>query len=288
MPAMRRAWILSSCSSRRLLRDDRFPSAPQAFLLVVALLLVEYLVNAALYDSRHVLGIAPDERDALVVLLGNAVIFVVLMQAKGMPYRDLLHPSPSSIASTAVLIVPLVVLLMPALLLVAGSATELLERLLPLSRWEEQAFDRMMSGSLPAIVATCLLAPVLEEMLFRGIILRAFLQQYPRWAAIWSSALIFGFAHMNVYQFVVATMIGVLVGWLYERTRSLIPCIALHALYNAGATVSDATARAGSAAFGANAEEWVLAGTAAAASMVVLLRLLRPSLASRRDDASTP
>ncbi|WP_332744630.1 CPBP family intramembrane glutamic endopeptidase [Hydrogenophaga sp.] len=255
---------------------------------MLALLLVEYLVSAAIHDSRHVLGIAPDERDAFVMLLGNAVIFVVLMHAKDMSYRDLLHPSSSSIASTAVLIVPLVALLMPALLLIAGATTELLESLLPLSRWEEQAFDRMMSGSLPAIVATCLLAPVLEEMLFRGIILRAFLLQYPRWAAIWSSALIFGFAHMNVYQFVVASMIGVLLGWLYERTRSLIPCIALHGLYNAAATVSSATARAGDVAFGANAEEWVLAGMAATASMAMLLRLLRPSRASRRDDASAP
>ncbi len=261
---------------RSLLKDDRFPSAPQALLLVVALLLAESLVGAVLYDSRDLLGIAPDGRDALVILLGNAVIFVALMQAKGTSYRDLLHPSRSSMGSTALLIVPLVALLIPALLLICGGATDLLEQLLPLSRWEEQAFDRMLSGSLPAIVATCMLAPVLEEMLFRGIILRSFLLQYPRWAAIWSSALVFGFAHLNVYQFVVATLIGVLAGWLYERTRSLIPCIALHALYNSAATASSAIARTGDAAFGTDAGEWVLALAVAAVGLAMLVRLLRP------------
>ena len=254
---------------------------------MLALLLVEYLVSAAIHDWRHALDIAPDERDALVMLLGNAVVFVVLMQAKGMSYRDLFHPSASSVASTTMLIVPLVALLVPALLLVAGATTALLEMLLPLSRWEEQAFERMSSEGLPTLVAICLLAPALEEMLFRGIILRAFLQQYPRWAAIWGSALIFGVAHMNVYQFVVASMIGVLVGWLYERTRSLIPCIALHALYNA-AVVVGTLEQAPDAAFGAQAEEWVLAGVAATLGMAGLLRLLRPRLPSRRDGASAP
>lgn len=243
---------------------------------MVALLLVEYLVGALLHDSRHLLGMAQDQRDVFVTLLGNAVVFVVLMHAKDLSYRDLLHPSPSSITSTVVLTVPLVALLVPALLLVCGGAIELLERLLPLSRWEEQAFERMLSGSLPAIVATCLLAPVLEEMLFRGIILRSFLLQYPRWAAIWSSALIFGVAHMNAYQFVVATLIGVLAGWLYERTRSLIPCIALHALYNIAAMAWSTSARTGEAAFGSTTEEWVLSAAVAATSMAVLVRLLRP------------
>lgn len=249
---------------------------------MLALLLVQYVVGAALHDSRHLLGMAPDQRDALVTLLGNGVIFVVLMQAKGMSYRNLLHPSPSSITSTAVLIVPLVALLVPALLLVCGGAIEVLQRFLPLSGWEEQAFDRMLSSNLPAIVATCLLAPVLEEMLFRGIVLRSFLLQYPRWAAIWSSALIFGVAHMNIYQFVVALLMGVLLGWLYERTRSLIPCIALHAFYNAGAMASSESARAGEAAFGAHAGEWVLASALAAVGMVVLVRLLHPGTGSGR------
>jgi membrane protease YdiL (CAAX protease family) len=273
---------------RTPLKDDRFPSLPYAFLLVLALLLVEYLVSAVLYDSRHVLGMAPDERDALVMLLGNAVVFVVLMQAKGMTYRNLFHPSSSSVTSTAVLTVPLVALLVPAMVLVAGVAIGWVESLLPLSSWEAQMFERMASNSLPNIVATCLLAPLLEEMLFRGVFLRAFLQQYPRWVAIWSSALIFGVAHMNVYQFLVALLIGVMAGWLYERTRSLVPCVALHGFYNVAVTVDAAAAQSGEAAFGEGTDQWVLAVVVASVALFMLVRMLRPRHAVHRDSASAP
>ncbi|WP_346779543.1 CPBP family intramembrane glutamic endopeptidase [Burkholderia sp. Ac-20345] len=79
---------------------------------------------------------------------------------------------------------------------------------------------------------TCLVAPVLEEMLFRGIMLRSFLRQYPPGTAIAHSAAVFGLAHLNVYQFVLAFGIGLLIGKLYAATRSLLPGILLHAFYN--------------------------------------------------------
>ena len=60
-----------------------------------------------------------------------------------------------------------------------------------------------------------------------GIILRSFLQQYERNYAILGSAVVFGFYHMNIYQLVGASLFGIVAGWLYERTRSLIPGIAI-------------------------------------------------------------
>ncbi|HET9446709.1 MAG TPA: CPBP family intramembrane glutamic endopeptidase, partial [Steroidobacteraceae bacterium] len=70
------------------------------------------------------------------------------------------------------------------------------------------------------------------EMLFRGVMLRAFLRQYSRTFAILWSATLFGVAHLNLYQMVTALAIGIVAGWLYERCRSLWPCILLHAAYN--------------------------------------------------------
>jgi hypothetical protein len=59
------------------------------------------------------------------------------------------------------------------------------------------------------------------------------LRLYPRWTALGASALVFGFAHLNLYQFVVASALGLCCGWLYERSQSLLPGVALHGLYNA-------------------------------------------------------
>jgi len=107
---------------------------------------------------------------------------------------------------------------------------------IPYSDSQQAMFERMMPNNVASVVTVCLLAPILEEMLFRGIILRSFLNQYRRTHAIMGSAILFGLAHLNIYQFVVGTALGLISGWLYERTRSLWPCIVLHASYNSAVT----------------------------------------------------
>lgn len=218
-------------------QNDNFPNGFQAFLLVVALFLCEVLVGALLTDMQGLLQLGLPELSALVVVLGNGLIFVFVMHFKGLTYRNLFHPSKGSAQAALFLLVPPVLMLIPALLLLMSVLQDVLVRLAPMSYWEEARFQQMMSGGPGALVAVCLLAPVLEEMLFRGVILRSFLSQYTRGQAILGSALLFGLAHMNLYQFVVGLLAGALLGWLYERSRSLIPCIALHAAYNTGITL---------------------------------------------------
>jgi membrane protease YdiL (CAAX protease family) len=109
-------------------------------------------------------------------------------------------------------------------------------------------------------------------MLFRGVILRAFLVRHSRGTAIAASALIFGFAHLNIYQFAVAFLLGVVMGWLYERSRSLVAPIALHAFYNTtvsfvGLGMRDTVTRV-------SATTWVLSLVAGAVGALVLARLL--------------
>jgi membrane protease YdiL (CAAX protease family) len=93
-------------------------------------------------------------------------------------------------------------------------------------------FQQMQATHFAALFTTCLLAPVLEEMLFRGLILRSFLARYGRGPALLGSAALFGLAHLNIYQGLVGLVLGLVAGWLYERTRSLGPCILLHGAYN--------------------------------------------------------
>jgi membrane protease YdiL (CAAX protease family) len=213
-------------------KSAAFPSAAQAALLFVALFLCEFVIGAALRDANGWLELNTMQIGVLAAVLGNGCVFAVVMHAQKLTYRELFHQSPASAGAMLMLVVPPVLLLVPALLLTITSALNLLMRVVPLSAWEESMFSRMADGSIAAVLAVCVLAPLLEEMLFRGIVLRGFLQRYPRWQAIFMSALFFGAAHMNIYQFVVGFVMGTVLAWLYERTRSLIPCIALHAAYN--------------------------------------------------------
>lgn len=84
-------------------------------------------------------------------------------------------------------------------------------------------------------VAIGILAPLAEEIVFRGAILRTLLGMMSKknhWVAIMISAAIFGVAHGNTAQFVNALLMGLLLGWMYYRTKSLVPGILMHWVNN--------------------------------------------------------
>lgn len=80
-----------------------------------------------------------------------------------------------------------------------------------------------------------LFVPVAEELVFRGGVLRKLLEisgQRKHWIAILVSAAIFGLLHFNLAQGVHGFIIGLILGWMYYRTRSVIPGIAFHWVNN--------------------------------------------------------
>ncbi len=266
-------------------KAEQFPSFPQALLLLLALFLLEYVLGAAFFDVRRLLDLSPAERYVFTVLTANAIAFTALMHLKKQSYANLFHRSRSSIGATLLLLLPPILLLIPALTLLLQEIMHFLIRLFPLSRADQQAFEGTFNGNVPAMFAVCILAPVLEEMLFRGIILRAFLLQYSPVKAIILSALLFGLAHLNIYQFVVASLIGLLAGWLYERTHSLIPCIALHTFYNTCITVFGPSITRDSVQVSTEtpALYWTLAALAALLGSRMLLGILHPAVQTVRE-----
>jgi membrane protease YdiL (CAAX protease family) len=213
-------------------QNTAFPNARDAILLVVALFALEYLIGEFLFAANGVMGMDDLALTSLITLLANGGLLTAVLHYKGLTYRQLFHSGRASMTATLLVLSPAIAMTIPALLLVITSLVTVVASVFPLSAAEVEMFDELGSGDLVSLAMTCLLAPVLEEMLFRGVILRSFLQQYPRWPAIVGTAVLFGVAHMNIYQFGAGLVLGLYVGWLYERTRSLLPCIALHACYN--------------------------------------------------------
>lgn len=99
----------------------------------------------------------------------------------------------------------------------------------------------------------CLLAPLAEEIIFRGAIISA-LQAWFRegrmaeicdkkgisndrrqWIAIGLSAFFFALVHLNPAQLPHALIVGVLLGWLYVRTGSIVLCFLIHWINNSSA-----------------------------------------------------
>ena len=85
----------------------------------------------------------------------------------------------------------------------------------------------------------CLLAPIAEELVFRGAVLRKLLEWKPehRWLMIIFSAVLFAVAHMNPAQMPHAFLVGLLLGWMYWRTDSIVPGVVYHWVNNSVAYV---------------------------------------------------
>lgn len=78
-----------------------------------------------------------------------------------------------------------------------------------------------------------LLAPFVEELIFRGAILRALLEKINKhWVAIAISALLFALIHANPAQMPFAFVAGLFLGWTYYRTGSILPGVAYHWINN--------------------------------------------------------
>jgi len=92
----------------------------------------------------------------------------------------------------------------------------------------------ILSGGnlLIRVIAIGISAPIIEEILCRGIILNRLLAWMPKWPAIIISSALFGIVHFNLFQGLYAFAIGVVFAVLYLRYRNLwIPIIG-HAAFN--------------------------------------------------------
>ncbi|MCI5509466.1 MAG: CPBP family intramembrane metalloprotease [Eubacterium sp.] len=77
-----------------------------------------------------------------------------------------------------------------------------------------------------------ILAPVAEELVFRGLIFARLKEWMKPWLAMILSALIFGVYHGNIVQFVYAFFMGLILALIYYRTGTLLTCIAAHVVAN--------------------------------------------------------
>lgn len=87
------------------------------------------------------------------------------------------------------------------------------------------------SSPLSNLIAVVLLAPVIEELLFRKLLIDR-TKQFGDVVAIMLSAIVFGLYHGNFYQFFYATGVGAVLAYLYCRTGRLRYSIAIHMFIN--------------------------------------------------------
>jgi membrane protease YdiL (CAAX protease family) len=112
-----------------------------------------------------------------------------------------------------------------------------LEELLPPPPWVAEIFRRVLEyhtvleffGVFAFLVV---MAPVTEELLFRGLFLHRLVEGYGPRVSVAGSALCFGIFHIFPWQAVGAALVGIYLGWLVLKTRSVFVPMFAHALFN--------------------------------------------------------
>lgn len=81
---------------------------------------------------------------------------------------------------------------------------------------------------------TGVLAPILEETVFRGFLMVSLTKWFPTPVCILVSAALFAFAHLTPGQFPQLFILGVALGFSYAQTHNLLTPITIHAFWNSG------------------------------------------------------
>ena len=77
----------------------------------------------------------------------------------------------------------------------------------------------------------CIIGPILEEIIFRGIILKT-MQKYGNFTAIITTSILFAMFHLNLVQFAQPILIGIILGFVTVKSGSIIPAVLIHMFNN--------------------------------------------------------
>lgn len=218
-------------------KNHDFPNLWQAIFVLALLFGLEILIATSFYDAGVRFEPGDVRYGSIVAVLGFGITLSLLMGYKNIGYRSLFHPVAKRVTDVIRPIIIPLILFTVGFVLVAPEISRLIIGLFPMSQSDIEMFERMYTGGIATTITLCLIAPFIEEMLFRGVFLRSFIPTYGWVKSILYSSLLFGLFHMNIYQFVIATILGLISGWLYVSTKSLWPSIIEHAAYNTGVVI---------------------------------------------------
>ena len=217
-----------------MIGNYRYPSITQSVWILILLSILMLVLSIPFEVLKSVTGYPLSDHPAVGSLISVVAFGLILMRG--------LKRANTSFREICPLVPVRLSLLFPMALTVIGTSILLseidnfLRTFLPPPAWFDELFRSLLSGEISlwgSILSLVVVAPLTEELLVRGLILRGFLSHYSTRKAILASAIFFGVFHLNPWQFIGATALGILFAWWFIETRSMLPCFFGHALANA-------------------------------------------------------
>ena len=228
----------------QLLESRAYPGFLDAVLLLVLISVIVLFFGAVALGlfgpsmERSSIGsrsVAPSgEFIVWITVIGNTLAFgVAILVSKASakrPWNELI-PISRKIPYFPACLVPLGMIGL-GLSVIFSEVDNFVRFFFPASDWFVKIMMEITSNGLASFVALVIVAPLTEEIFFRGVVLSGFLKRYSPAAAIVLSAILFSIIHLNLYQMIGAFGIGLIFAWMRIVSGSLWPSIYLHALTN--------------------------------------------------------
>jgi len=214
-------------------RHKYYPTVLQAAHLVVLYIFIQTVVDFPLavldyYNNTEYLY-TPWKK----IILGVGSILFILYYGFKRTKNKLLEVFPLRFFNPLILL-PIILFFLAAHVILTD-INNYVDKLIPPPPWFWELFDKIFEsdyGWLGAFLKVAIIAPVIEELIFRGIIMHGFMRNYPKFLAVFFSALLFALFHLNPWQFPATFVLGLLLGWIMVRTRNIVLCILGHAINN--------------------------------------------------------
>ena len=210
-----------------------YPTILGAIHLIVLYIFIQTIVDfpLALLDYYNGTDYLYNPIKKILLGLGSTVfIFYFAYRWAGTPLKKFFPAKSFNI----LVLIPVLVFLWAAQNLI-GEVNNALDKVLPPPAWFWELFNKIFEsdyGVYGAILKVAIMAPIIEELIFRGVIMHGLMRNYSKFTSIFVSALMFALFHLNPWQFPATFVLGLLLGILMVRTRNIYLCILGHAINN--------------------------------------------------------
>ncbi len=207
-----------------MLKINKFATTAHATALTLFILLLGVLTEAIVM----LLGL--ENIPVGVIIWVNLPIFTIsiitALKLSGIPSKHFMLSDRVSFK-----VVPAIFLSAAGAIILISEAGNLVYHWFPVDERFLDFFESIAMNK-SAWLAAGIMAPLTEEIFFRGIILRGLQRNYPDRYAIFISAILFGMLHINVWQMIPAFLMGLFLGWIYVLTRNIWLSVIIHSIQN--------------------------------------------------------
>lgn len=226
---------ISSLNKIEKSEKEKFPTIIQAVLFLIGLFGIG-IIAAFVYDGIASIFKLPLLTDSnsngqlLITFVSNLIAILIGVKKRGTSIKEMFNDKvydKKIIRHSIILLIGWWCIILPLMNIAMKSS--------PTLNKAGEEVGKSLGGIAETsfgFIYISLVGPFMEEIIFRGVILKGLLKNYKPGTAIFVSALLFGIFHMNLVQSTSAFGLGLIIASLYVKTGSLRLCFLIHCLNN--------------------------------------------------------